>query len=285
MQNGTLISPSLPAEAHRVRLVEIVEGKARRFSDPIDIQQQDGGKEIQKEVPMHPAITLKGKLNPQIPRPIKNGQVNICVAWNAEKDLKFGDVAGHWFDRVSIDEEGQFEITGIPSGDWLQLIATCDGWVSQASPKERRQAIYPALDNRVDATVLPLILNLRDLPAELVVDMVPRRTVFVEVLDNAGKPVKNISLSLVDYPFISNGRWGRITREELMASRENREFLVEYLSPTRAVITDENGVAAIPEFYGDKLNVYLKGYEITNQGIGAEWIENKKTIRVVPKDE
>jgi len=285
MQNGTLISPALPADAHRVRIVEIVEGQAIRFSDPIDIEQQDGGKKFEREVPMHPAIVLKGKLNPQIPRPIKNGQVNICVAWNAQKDLKFGDEAGHWFDRVAVDEDGQFEIAGIPPGDWLQLIATCDGWVSQASPKELRQTIYPALDNRVDATVLPRLLNLSDLPADLVVDMVPRRTVFVEVLDDAGKPVKNASLSIVDYPFISNGRWGRITRDELIAAREKREFFVEYFTPTRVVKTDENGVAAIPEFYGDKLNLYLKGYEITNQGIGAEWIENKKTIRVVPKDE
>lgn len=276
-QNGTLVSPALPVDAHRVRLVEIVEGKARRFSDPIDIQQQDGGKRILKDVLMNPAITLRGTLNPEIPRPIKNGQVNICVAWNAEKDLKFGDEAGHWFDRVAVAEDGQFEIEGIPPGDWLQLIASCDGWISQASPKELRQAVYPALDNRLDATTLPLLLNLKTLPASIVVDMVPRRTIYVEVLDEAGKPMKDVSLSIVDYPFISNGRWGRITRDELMASREKREFIVEYVNSTRVIKTDESGVAEVTGFHGDKRSLNLRGYKT------LEWTEDKKTIQAIPK--
>ena len=72
------------------------------------------------ETPPPPAlVTLRGRLDDAVPRPIQDGHVMV-------------NLDGRGFEAV-VRAEGTFELTDLPAGRG-QIIALCRGWVSRRTP-------------------------------------------------------------------------------------------------------------------------------------------------------
>ncbi len=113
---GLLVSRPLRTSDKRIRLVQLVDGQAIRFSDPVDVPAGEGERTVVNDVPMKPALDFAGKLNDAVPRPVRNGMISVCITWPTleEKESATGPV-GHWMAHAPIAERRNLSL------DWTPL--------------------------------------------------------------------------------------------------------------------------------------------------------------------
>ena len=149
-----------------MRVVGITDDDILLFSDLIDstaenIADEDGIIQVK----LSPGIRLKGDLDHSVPRPIKNGFVDLCIAEatghgipSPQGDQSYGHPKGFiWREIVPVNEDGTFEVQSLPPGGHLQLFALTDGFQSRLSTvdeimslsrKQARQAAEEACGGR-----------------------------------------------------------------------------------------------------------------------------------------
>ena len=109
------------------------------YSDTIEINAEKG-KEYNFDLEMKPGIRLEGRLDDNVPRPVKNGRVLICVRpkefpawtnWN-QVDAVFKKYPNchFWKSYRMIAEDGTFVFESVPPGG-LDVIALGDGFASK----------------------------------------------------------------------------------------------------------------------------------------------------------
>jgi hypothetical protein len=125
-------------------------------------------------ITLNPGVVVSGRLDDQVPRPVKNGRVvgQVIASLNAE-----------WRDSTTIKEDGSFTLGPFPHGD-LQLIAICDGYMARSGdapdfvPEGRREGGYHR----------PQVFSLTKEKADITVVMTPTVDCHVRVLDAEGHP-------------------------------------------------------------------------------------------------
>ena len=160
-KKGVLLSRPLRDADKRIRLVTIEDGEAVQFSDVIDVEHGEGERKLLRDVPMKNAIELSGRLDDRVPRPVHNGKVSVCVAWPTPSELEEANCAGHWFAHAAIAEDGTFVVTGLPTGDTVQIIAHCDGWFNQRAAIATREAAFPGMSRLLNDGTPSFQLNAR----------------------------------------------------------------------------------------------------------------------------
>jgi hypothetical protein len=143
------------------------------------------GEEEVKELALelHPPRTLRGVLDPAVPRPVHNGQVQINVHLRSPGD-RSGPRGLRLF-GAAVQADGSFEIPGLPPGGG-EMIGMCDGWVSreQETGEGSEQSHSSLKLQQVDATSDELFVLAMERTARLE----------VLVLDAHGQPVEGAQI-------------------------------------------------------------------------------------------
>jgi len=165
------------------------------------IVSYQAGKEIRIRLNMQPGIRLEGRLDDNVPRPVKNGRVLISVrakefpAWNNYADIddilkKYPNVYP-WKSYRPIAEDGTFVFESIPPGG-LDVIVHGDGFVSK-SGGDFSQRNGSKLE-KVPGFALPQAFSLVAPTTKIEVVTEPTATLEVTAKTKAGKPVEGATV-------------------------------------------------------------------------------------------
>ena len=196
--NGTLISPVFGKHETVFRLVEVVAGKAVRFSELLGVDPAERSRFLKKDVKLFDAVAIRGKLNAAVPRPVKKGLVWACVSSPTEVDLKSLSTAWHWESFATVEGDGSFVIESFPRDSTLQIFATCEGWINVAATKDEILSRYPAYAGsiKVGHFFFPQLIEFTDGKNENEIAMEAAGRLAVTVVDDKGKSVSGASVSL-----------------------------------------------------------------------------------------
>ncbi len=271
---GLLLSRRLRSSDKRVRLVQILDGAPVRFSDVIDVAKVDGQRTLVANVPMSQALVLRGRLDDQVPRPITSGLVSVCAAWPTDEErLKYGP-AGHWLATTNINEDGSFTVEGLPSCEYLQVIASCDGWFNKQAAAKLRASAFPKEFMTTEESILPALYQFDSSPSEIVVGMQPTGTAEILCVDPDGNPVSNAKVIARRSQRFIYGSWESrnfrhafSTAKELLSLRDGPAY--EITEPKElAARTDKQGIAKIDNLPGLHIEFRVENYRFSG---GRVW--------------
>lgn len=265
--NGTLVSRPLNDSDCRIRLVQIKDGVATRFSDVIDVESVDTNRKLLRDVPIKAAIKLNGRLRDEVARPVTNGQALVCISWpnEAEQD-KYGP-AGHWLSHAPIDAEGNFEFSGLPPSDCVQVIAYCDGWFNQSATADLRMARFPGENKllNIDDNILPALFVMDGAAEPLVVSMQPTVDATIRFLDAKERPIANAEIRVQRSQRFFAASWSSRefgqqwnTALQLQACRRGEDY-TPAPGPVFEGRTDESGLVQFKNLPGRKLLAHIIG--------------------------
>ena len=173
-----------------LRIVQVADNGPAWFSEAIDLLPKNRGL-ISIDVELKRGVRVEGLLDVQVPRPLKNGRVVALIPQGASR-------AGpsFWEAAADVAPDGSFIMESLPNDEYLQLTASCDGWVS-TNPTDEELAYYAkhfddrgadpraASERRVCAQVFPL----RGEKIEPAISMQRSATCEVTVLDQNESPL------------------------------------------------------------------------------------------------
>lgn len=177
---GEVSSGGLPVGKLQAMLVSPSADGLHRFSDLLTVDSQLTKESTFNDVELRPGIRIRGELSKNVPRPIKNGTVNVWCAPKPAGEVYSDEPSLGWGEETSIAEDGTFEFPSLPRGGRIQFVALCDGWVVEGMENGLVVGKEIVIDdkqlraNRVDGVILP---------------MAAAGSVEVEVTDEDGKPL------------------------------------------------------------------------------------------------
>lgn len=196
-----LISMPIPPERKWLRVVHVTENDELSFSRPIRWFDSAIGGRARLHVQVHPGTRVVGRLDDSVPRPVINGRVIAGVIDGLASD-DAPETAPRkeleWTEFADIEADGTFIFASLPRGDRVEIIANCDGFVSQTPfPDTRVQGhqINGAGHRRVPSPQLFELVGERIAPVVL---MEPTATCDVKVVDETDTPVEGARV--VFYP-------------------------------------------------------------------------------------
>ena len=199
-EDGSLLSNALDKSLSLLMVVCLREGQPALFSDLIHLETFPEGDCRIDDVPMSPGRVVRGQLSENVPRPVINGQIGLKVASSIKEKPSYDDSL-FWHDSAEISEDGTFEFASVPREIDIQLIANCDGWVSQSAPAEEILQRFPyvttdehAQSMRDGMTIAQLFSAEKAEP--IVLKMEPTATCEFKVVDQSGAPVPDVMVYL-----------------------------------------------------------------------------------------
>ena len=246
-----------------LRIVHIPDDGRAWFSEVYDLQLQK--RPITIDAELKPGVRVEGRLDDNVPRPIKNGRVVARIV-----EAETGWVNGsHWDAAADIAADGTFVFESLPPDAELQVTAICDGWVSKNPTDDEitkfwKRAYGDALDPRRFSMgiVFPQVFRLEGASIKATIPMVRTASYEVTVLDENDRPVPGARVG--HWPnvlFYGSNNYllgmgiDRLTRirtqldagvhQEPVVDKEiadqHREFIARYERDT-----DAHGIAVIP---------------------------------------
>ena len=198
-------------------------------------------------------VTISGKLDDSVPRPVGNGIVVAEVMDMTEAV----PVAPHWEAYANINADGSFELRNLPPNGILSLVAISEGFVSKDPTSYNRSTRNPQ-QFKVDAS------------QSIIVRMEPTGSVQVKVLKPDGKPLVGEKVKMIPSQSLGGSSWligagfnradilrFRLAGDDKFPKREER-FKFE-------AVTDANGEAVIrnlPSGNGEWLWVNSELYDM-----------------------
>lgn len=189
---STLRLPPLKPGTHSVLIARLDEDRVTHFSELVDLDVSSE-KNAVVEVPLTSVQRIEGALSDDVPRPITNGRVKLETLNPTRGD--HSRVA--WFSWVPIRSDGSFTIEAWPTGEKIQLIALCDGFIAKSgeAPAEAEDAGDPANDS----LSRPQVFDPSD-QQPITVEMERLVKCVVTAVDEDDKPVAGIGL--VSWPTV-----------------------------------------------------------------------------------
>jgi hypothetical protein len=229
---GVLLTHQLAAGARNLRAVSFHPDGQTWFSDLIDITAV-ANQTNDVQVNLRPSITLHGRLDTIVPRPITGGRV-IAHVWSSHQNPQSSPPQWHAWTPVRAD--GSFELASLPEGE-LEIVALCNGFVSTNGPGQFRGMHYPQKYS----------LGTND--PSIVIGMEPTASLAARVVDDHGNPVKGATVST--WPNVRYGEWSAVilgtdtyNTADLMQNRAPVEPFWLKPSPFQAT-SDGSGLAVI----------------------------------------
>ena len=277
-KGGILVSPTLKKMDCILRVVHFEEGKPTKFSQRIEIKPGERSRVLLKDIKLTMGTRVEGKIDDAVPRPIKNGHVSARVDRDVESE-KPGRNSWNWSDKAAIKEDGTFVFESLPNDEVLQLIPVCDGWVPGKANKSDVLKYFPdemrQLNN--DWAALPQLFKTEGHSVEVVLPMLPAKSVQVTVLGPDGNPLVGTKVACGP-----NQYWFDGGSQILGANYSTREHMVSpeysktYWKRQRRYggVTDENGMAVLKNLPDSRLarslSVVHKEYELPVDGRSRE---------------
>ncbi|TWT78005.1 hypothetical protein Pla123a_18050 [Posidoniimonas polymericola] len=195
-EGDTLSLPRIQSGEELIRLVRIDQHAATHFSPPLPFVLTEG-QVVDLVWALRPAVSVRGVLSDNVPRPVKNGRVSATVIAKAPGD-NWENL--HWTDWAAVAEDGTFELSGLPAGEPLQIIALCDGYIAASGEPP---AFVDEQQRQPTSVQMPQVF---DLPpegqGEITLEMEPSGTCEFTVQDAKGQPV--VGIGVVCWP---NVKW------------------------------------------------------------------------------
>jgi hypothetical protein len=178
-----------------LRVVHVPEKGPVWFSNLLDLRFKV--KQVRLNLAMQPSVRLEGSLDPHVPRPVKGGRVVAQVIHGSDVWTNWT-----WGATAEIAPDGTFVLESLPPDEDLQLIALCDGWVSNSPTTDEVQA-YAAkhglsqlqYTGPVSHFVYPNLYRLEGSILRPIVSMNPTADCEVTVIDDAGRPLPDATVS------------------------------------------------------------------------------------------
>ncbi len=129
-----------------------------------------------------PPRRLRGALDPSVPRPVEEGQVELCIYTGVDGE---GPILARCFE-ADVAADGTFELGGLPPGQG-EIIGLCRGWASSGPAPPAEGQVVDRWIQQVDPGALeePFVLR-----------MEPTASLEVTVLDPGGEPLPGARLIL-----------------------------------------------------------------------------------------
>jgi hypothetical protein len=247
LENGALAFHKMSAGGHILRLMGRLPSGEIIYSEDLAFTAETG-KEYKFALEMKPGIRLEGRIDDQVPRPVKNGRVLISVrpkefpAWNNYADVddimkKYPNVYP-WKSYRPITEEGTFVFESVPPGG-LDVVVHGDGFVSQ-NGGDFSQKNNGKLE-KVPGFALPQAFSLVAPTTTIEVLTESSATLELTAKTKSGKPVEGATV----YVNPNVVRMGGIFGDMRTSSEEPFRNLPTLPDVPYFATTDKDGVAVI----------------------------------------
>ena len=218
-KSGILVSDGLATSRRMLRIVHLPPGEPARYSKAIDLSfYQDKPRIFLRDITVHPGTRIEGKLDDEVPRPVRQGIVSAFVI----------QAKNEWHDMSEIRSDGTFVIDHLPQGEIVQLTASCENWVSSDPTLEELEAagMQEKASRLQRSRVYPQIVRLENDVTRPVIRMEPATTCRIEVIETNGMPVEGARVRLIPYQGSFDGRshvfgYGESTRQRLLSEEIN----------------------------------------------------------------
>jgi hypothetical protein len=174
---GRLTTDTICAGAHAFAIAWVSpEGEA--WQSRAEVVQLAAGEQREVSLELVPAVTLEGRLDDAVPRPVLEGEVLVraaCPLPGREPWVRT------W--QAGIRADGSFTLPDLPPGE-CEVFALCAGWSG------RRTSPDPADGGRIAPALMVL-----PAPGPCVVAMERTATLVVRVADARGAPAAGIEVS------------------------------------------------------------------------------------------
>ncbi len=299
-KSGILLSRVFDDEQFVLRLIHLPAGQPPKFSELIALKKPKQNERVfLKNIPLQSGTRVAGRLDDQVPRPVRGGKIIACVTASSPKDSTDHINIWRWSDWSDIKPDGSFVIESLPRGDVVQLIAVCDGWISSNPTKKEVAALPWKQQFHATSFTWPQLFPLNGETIEPTIKMSPAAMCEIEVLDPDGKRLADAEINM--WPNHAHFRGGSTilgfkyrTAEWLQALAEGRDIKTVWNSRNPFMAkTSAEGIAVIRNLPG-KPHI---GLNATHENF-AQQIENgrrstnvtlkpgestKITIRMEPK--
>ena len=177
---GTIKLPRFSSGLKLLRMVYLPNEGSPLFSEVQELQLDEGG-QLQLELEMKPGITVQGKLDESVPRPVTNGHV---IAQVIDFDPGEGYGGLQWRVSTPINADGTFVLHDLPRGN-VQVIALCDGFRAKSGspPDFARQHEINGLRGH------PQVFSRDDNSSEITLKMTPTAECEIQVVGPDQEPL------------------------------------------------------------------------------------------------
>ncbi len=199
-----------------------------------------------------PGVRVEGKVDGKVPRPIKNGWVQLSVHSNEANTRTFpvrsmallmGNT-GFWFTYRPITADGSFVFESVPDGH-LKVIAYGDGFISANGPPEE-QSVPPGVSRpppRPATRGIPQPFTAVRPVTTVEVATEPTATLRIRV-KSGGQPVAGAKIHLS--PNVTQMPTGsRLFAAKTPSSEASLRTLPPLPEPVYSAVTDEAGLATV----------------------------------------
>ena len=276
LDNGVLAFHKMSPGGHILQLMGRLPSGEIVYSEDLAFTAEKG-KDYNYAVEMKPGIRLEGRLDDNVPRPVKNGRVLISVrakefpAWNnyAEVDdiLKKYPNVYPWKSYRPIAEDGTFVFESVPPGG-LDVIVHGDGFISQSGGDFSQRNGSKLV--KVPGFALPQAFSLVAPTTKIEIVTEPTATLEVTAKTKAGKPVEGATIYVNPNVVRMNGIFGEM--------RSSSEAPFQTMPPLPDIkyfaTTDKNGVAVILNIPASNrgMDVYHPKFQVPLQDSRSRYI-------------
>lgn len=188
-----LESAAVPPGTVWLRAIHFREDGVPLFSKPVEFTAEKG-KSYSHELELAPGCVVTGKLDPSVPRPVRNGRVvaemwSPCVAASRDSASML-----NWAEWTPVAEDGSFKLPPMPAGE-LEAIALCDGYRSENGTH---------YDRGGGSLGVPQMFVCDSATTQIEIAMAPAASCEVRVSDSAGQPIPKARVA-----FWPNAIWGK----------------------------------------------------------------------------
>jgi hypothetical protein len=269
--------------AELLRIVHVPEQGPAAYSGLIDLKEHSGNP-IFIDAAIKPGVRVEGRLDEQVPRPVKGGRVVAMIVT--------GEQRSRWYFSAVTDiaADGTFVFESLPADENLQVIVICDGWISMSPTVQDIQAYQEkhkvedfANERQGGYMVFPQLVRLAGEVAKPTIAMEATAACEVTVTDEEGKPLPQVTVAFWPNQYLYNagstivGEGSdmlSLVREMLKTGDHAPKISRDYVGKTYSALTDDRGIATIRNLpVGGKddkavdrdqsFAVWLEGYAVT----------------------
>lgn len=173
----------------------LYEEEGVRFFSEVKSVSIANHQQVSLDLDLYPGVTLKGQLESSVPRPIRNGKVQVNMINQPRSSslsnlLRSPQSVHRTYDAL-IDEQGFFSISNLPKG-YGEIIALCEGWITTE-------------DLNLETYQRNQHFDLQQNGQEITVQMEQTATLKGQVINPQLKPVLNAKVRLWPNVYWGNG--------------------------------------------------------------------------------
>jgi hypothetical protein len=149
------------------------------YSDVFLVPALPGKSLALRNMRLRPGLRISGQLPVSVPRPIRNGQViAVSLPRPAMEVWDNSNPSLAWHDRVPIDEDGRYALPSLPRSGRVQLLFSCDGWISSTKTSD-------------SGFIMGQVVDVSGEDIEYEPNMETTGRVVVTIQDTEGNPIEN----------------------------------------------------------------------------------------------